>query len=353
MTSSYPAGDNGKTYTSTSHIEAGTGKRAKRLCVSRKTSLPSATHYVGYVEDEETPEMIMKKFEELDRVVAVSQQHATPRFVSSSLTCETGAVESTLQHPQLTCMSSNASLMGFSSAALPTSGPHPQPSLGTCDPSSARSEPPDSPLKHISKHDLSYINTSQDRNNHLMGLSEEALLAVFKATSTFSVRAAMDNNEILHATAHDQRHYQKHHPNSSTSNPIPHWLTQHRQTLMSSGRLTSSSDSSGNPPSRHHRKGSTAGNSTDGEEIDDDYVEYLSGFWSDGEADKPKHHKEQRSRKPGFRKHGVTTDAAGGAVKHEKPPKPPGGFSQDSVWGLNVGCIVTAHELVVKAHEQV
>ena len=31
--------------------------------------MPSAVHYVGYVEEDETPEMIMKKFEELDKVV--------------------------------------------------------------------------------------------------------------------------------------------------------------------------------------------------------------------------------------------------------------------------------------------
>lgn len=34
-----------------------------------RTSIPNAEHYVGYVEDDETPEMIMKKFEEFERVV--------------------------------------------------------------------------------------------------------------------------------------------------------------------------------------------------------------------------------------------------------------------------------------------
>ena len=29
------------------------GRRPKRRCVQRKTALPSAAHYVGYVEDEE------------------------------------------------------------------------------------------------------------------------------------------------------------------------------------------------------------------------------------------------------------------------------------------------------------
>lgn len=46
--------------------------RPKRLCASRQYAKPSAVHYVGYVEDEETPEMIMKKFEELERVSALS-----------------------------------------------------------------------------------------------------------------------------------------------------------------------------------------------------------------------------------------------------------------------------------------
>ena len=44
--------------------------RPKRRCAARPGNLPSGAHYVGYVEDGETPEMIMKKFEELDRVMA-------------------------------------------------------------------------------------------------------------------------------------------------------------------------------------------------------------------------------------------------------------------------------------------
>lgn len=44
--------------------------RPKRRCSSRtrQAAAPSAVHYVGYVEEDETPEAIMKKFEELDRV---------------------------------------------------------------------------------------------------------------------------------------------------------------------------------------------------------------------------------------------------------------------------------------------
>lgn len=51
-----------------------TGIRSKRRCAGRRNAqsrtgtIPSAVHYVGYVEDDETPEMIMRKFEELERI---------------------------------------------------------------------------------------------------------------------------------------------------------------------------------------------------------------------------------------------------------------------------------------------
>ena len=41
--------------------------------------MPSAAHYVGYVEDEETPEMIMKKFEELERIMALGAERSTTK----------------------------------------------------------------------------------------------------------------------------------------------------------------------------------------------------------------------------------------------------------------------------------
>ena len=46
----------------------GEGHRPKRRCASSKSAMPSAIHYVGYVEEDETPEMIMKKFEEMEKV---------------------------------------------------------------------------------------------------------------------------------------------------------------------------------------------------------------------------------------------------------------------------------------------
>ena len=44
-------------------------RRPKRRCAAAKTAMPSAIHYVGYVEDDETPEAIMRKFEELEKVL--------------------------------------------------------------------------------------------------------------------------------------------------------------------------------------------------------------------------------------------------------------------------------------------
>jgi hypothetical protein len=56
--------------------DGSTGCRPKRRCTkaSQSSHMPSAIHYVGYVEDDETPEMIMKKFEELEKVRR-SQEH--------------------------------------------------------------------------------------------------------------------------------------------------------------------------------------------------------------------------------------------------------------------------------------
>ena len=49
---------------------ASEGRRPRRRAAAkhRSTQLPSAAHYVGYVEDDESPEMIMRKFEALERV---------------------------------------------------------------------------------------------------------------------------------------------------------------------------------------------------------------------------------------------------------------------------------------------
>lgn len=44
------------------------GRPKRRSARSKQAAAPSAVHYVGYVEEDETPEAIMKKFEELEKV---------------------------------------------------------------------------------------------------------------------------------------------------------------------------------------------------------------------------------------------------------------------------------------------
>ncbi len=46
----------------------------RRKCARKAGPAPSAVHYVGYVEDDETPESIARKFEELERIEAAARQ---------------------------------------------------------------------------------------------------------------------------------------------------------------------------------------------------------------------------------------------------------------------------------------
>lgn len=109
--------------------EGGRG-RAKRRCASRSrsTAVPSAVHYVGYVEDDETPEMIMAKFAELEKIKHAIADKAPPT--------EEDAPEDPQQQQQ-------------------------------------QQEQPDQQL------------------------NDEQLLEVFKQTSMFNVRTALDNNTML------------------------------------------------------------------------------------------------------------------------------------------------------------
>jgi hypothetical protein len=113
-------------------------RRAKRQCArsSRFASaaVPSAVHYVGYVEDDETPEMIMAKFSELEKIKLAQKEGKK--------------------------------------AEAAADGDQPQGEKGAAD---EESEP------------------SQEED----GLSDEQLLEVFKQTSMFSVKTALLDNEML------------------------------------------------------------------------------------------------------------------------------------------------------------
>ncbi|KAG2486878.1 hypothetical protein HYH03_014472 [Edaphochlamys debaryana] len=131
-------------------------RRPKRRCVAAKSQVPSAIHYVGYVEDDETPEAIMKKFEELERIQKAAearrqQQQAQP--VGDNDAAPTAS--------------------GPSPTAAEDGGAAPRPSTVTAQP-----------------------NGQQDG-----GLDEEALLEVFRQTSIFNVRSALANNDVLHEGA--------------------------------------------------------------------------------------------------------------------------------------------------------
>ncbi|KAK9805733.1 hypothetical protein WJX73_003191 [Symbiochloris irregularis] len=116
--------------------EPASGRRSKRRCVASKAAIPSAVHYVGYVEDDETPEMIMRKFEELSKVMDAA---AAPQAAPDMGTAERAAPE---QEGQV-----DATV----TAAINADG----------------------------------------------GLTETQLLEIFKQTSVFNVRSAMAGNDCL------------------------------------------------------------------------------------------------------------------------------------------------------------
>jgi hypothetical protein len=72
--------------------------RSKRRSALRKTNMPSAAHYVGYVEEDETPEMIMKKFEELEKIMGGSKAAPSPVEATAGRThpCPAAARGSTM-----------------------------------------------------------------------------------------------------------------------------------------------------------------------------------------------------------------------------------------------------------------
>lgn len=128
------------------------------------SGLPSAVHYVGYVEDDETPEMIMKKFEALERVKRAAQDKRR----------ETAAVEeeeAVARDPLAGEVDGNDRDGG----AQAESGEGPAPT------GSGKIEKSDKDA------------SGYDDNN----LDESDLLEVFKQTSFYSVKSAQTNNELL------------------------------------------------------------------------------------------------------------------------------------------------------------
>ena len=66
----------------------GAGRPKRRSARSKQTAAPSAVHYVGYVEEDETPEAIMKKFEELEKVCSAQSFPERSSSTCKRLPCD-------------------------------------------------------------------------------------------------------------------------------------------------------------------------------------------------------------------------------------------------------------------------
>jgi hypothetical protein len=132
-------------------------RRNKRRCPQRRPEqLPSAVHYVGYVEDDETPESIARKFEELERIQAAARG-ATARDTSRSSLIAASAAPDTDAVPGPRAPADVAA------------------STATADRDQAGAQSP----------------AAEE------GLTDEQLMQVFKQTSVFTVRSAADGNAAL------------------------------------------------------------------------------------------------------------------------------------------------------------
>lgn len=114
---------------------------------ANSAGLPSAVHYVGYVEDDETPEMIMKKFEALERVKELNTAAARKK--------------------------------------------------------EEEAEEEDAPQEEVAKAEDEKQTDEPEQQELVVGtgaqldLDENQLLEVFKQTSMFSVKSVQANNEIM------------------------------------------------------------------------------------------------------------------------------------------------------------
>ncbi|EFJ41584.1 hypothetical protein VOLCADRAFT_98443 [Volvox carteri f. nagariensis] len=169
-------------------------RRPKRRCVAAKAQLvPSAIHYVGYVEDNETPEMIMKKFEELERIQKAAEAR---RQQQQQLQQQQGPNG----NPQQAEGGPGPSLPGprpqydATAVAAPGSETNPAAPPTSSGPESHSPSPqnPSNPEPHLPPDQLPTAATAganPDADDQML-LDDEALLEVFKQTSILNVRAS-------------------------------------------------------------------------------------------------------------------------------------------------------------------
>ena len=143
-------------------------RRPKRLCRSRHAQ-PSAVHYLGYVEDEETPEMIMKKFEQLEKVPALSLLATCALARCMAIIAEWSCF--------LMCLLWSAI---FTSADMPCSA-----QVRECGTDSVEEQMPHSGDQH------QLLTRAASAHGGCTDMTEDQLLEVFKQTSIFNVRSAL------------------------------------------------------------------------------------------------------------------------------------------------------------------
>jgi hypothetical protein len=224
--------------------------------VQRRTAVPSAAHYVGYVEDDETPEMIMKKFEAMEHILAGAGTAAagppalTPPLAAAA---EAAAAEA---HPRRPSTDPEAcSVPPQKEEEMEAEDDHPQ--AGGPDPitTAAAAAAGAAPL-----------------------LDDSHLEAIFKATSIFNVRSVLAGNEALlreNAGGGGGRPHPSA-PSNSKKN------RQRRDAAARAATLAGEVGADDRAYSDDAGDLFVSGEDDDDAEEEED-LEFLRGFWSDGE----------------------------------------------------------------------
>lgn len=150
-------------------------ERSRRRCVLRKTALPDASHYVGYVEDEETPEMIMKKFEELERIKAAAAGTRRPGSQQATPANSAGPSSS----------SGGPAAQADTATTLPPPAPSSAPSSSAATAAAGAQGP----------GMASEMGVGEDDGD--VPLDAQQLQELFKATSMYNIKSLLGNNEAL------------------------------------------------------------------------------------------------------------------------------------------------------------
>ncbi len=279
------------------------GRRPKRRCVAVKEHVPSAIHYVGYVEDDETPEMIMKKFEELERIKQAAAETRRQRQPSTGSRPEAAAAGTSAQDVTAAGQPSTSAPPNLPEAAGDAAAKQ-QAGQATADAGALQHAAGTSAGAH--PHDrASYQHAADGHEAEHHMLDEEALLEVFKQTSIFNVRSALANNELLMAGDHNPMRDGEGGLRDANGN-----IAYGMEDLLYIGG------------------GNGTAEGVYGSDLEDDELQYLKGFWSDedfevgggAKADRDRERRES-GKAAGPRKKGERSRAGSAARADGKEPR--------------------------------